>query len=227
MADVSVRFLNEAQVLRNIQQLAGVIETEKGIPQKVVRIESVKGIQQGFLNGVSPEGVPWAMPKSRPGGKPLQDHRLLYHSISGEIHGETVIVGTNDKRALMLHFGGRITPKKGSYLAIMQPGSAYHGSLRSSNPDAFVLKLGGKDYGYDRMWLVQKQEGAGGGASKSSFNVEGHGELKFIALLVKYIDEPGRPFIGMSLNTQDRILQRLTELAGRAWEGGNAPNVAD
>lgn len=223
MADVSVRFLNEEQVLSSIRQLAGQIGTAKGVPQKVVAMEAIKGIQQGFRDQISPDGVPWQQIRSRD-GMILQDHRILYHSITSLIEGDTVSVGTNDKRANTLHYGGRIRPK-GKFLAIMVPGMAYRGPLRSTYPGAFVLKLGGKDYGYDRLWLVRKTSGAADererGSKPNSFSMDEHGKLQFIALLVKYVDEPGRPFIGMSINTQDRIVARLSELARKAWGDGN------
>jgi phage gpG-like protein len=226
VADVSVRFLNEEQVLGAIRELAGTIGTEKGKPQHIIAIEGIKGIQQGFRDEMSPDGVPWRGIKSRQ-GKALQDHRILYHSITSQITGDTVSIGTNDKRALMLHYGGRITPKRGRYLAIGLPGTEYRGSLRAAWRDAFVLQLGGKNYGYDRLWLARRQDGetGTGGAKKNSFKVEGHGKLRFIALLVRYVDEPGRPFIGMSLGTQDRIIARLSELARKSWEDGNAPDT--
>jgi phage gpG-like protein len=224
--DVTVRFLNEEQVLARIRELAQQIGTEKGKPQKVIGIEGLKGIQQGFHNEVSPEGIPWRQNKT-PNTKILQDRRILYHSITYEIQGTTVTIGTNDKRARLLHFGGHIVPKNGRYLAILQPGVPNRGPLRSAWRDTFVLNLGGKGYGYDRLWLVQRQTGLDntGGAKKSSFRVEGHGKLRFIALLVRSVNEPGRPFIGMSKGTQDVIVTRLMELARRAWEKGNAPDV--
>ena len=234
--DVSVRFLNEEAVLERIRGLANEIGIEGGRPQKVVAMEAIKGIQQGFREAISPEGVPWKGLKSRIGGKPLQDHRVLYQSITSEIHGPTVTVCTNDKRANTLHYGGRISPR-GQYLSIMLPGMASRGGLRAAYPGAFVLKLGGSSYGYDRLWLVRKTEDIAGlghtytrksdGKSvprnqnvRNSQKVDGHGKLQFIALLVKYVDEPGRPFIGLSLNTQDNIVKRLGELAWKAW--GNA-----
>lgn len=221
--DVTVKLLNEAEVLRTIRALADQIGTEKRRPQKVIGIEGVKGIHQGFDTQTSPEGIPWRPNKSR-SGKILQDHRILYHAITYQVSATDAVIGTNDQRARTLHYGGRIYPKKGRYLAILLPGTERRGPLRATWRDAFVLKLGGKDYGNDRLWLVQRQQGQQftGGAKKNSYKVEGHGKLRFIALLVKWVDEPGRPFIGMSLPTQDNVVRRLEELARRAWETGHS-----
>lgn len=221
--DVSVKFLNQEEILRTIRGLAETIGVEKGRPQKVVAIEALKGIHDGFNRQVSPEGVPWRPLKQR-AGKILQDHRILYHSITSHIAGPVVTVGTNDKRAPLLHYGGKVYPKKGRYLAIALPGTERRGPLRSTFRDAFVLKLGGRDYGNDRLWLVQRQKGQQftGGAKKNSFKVEGHGKLRFLALLVRWVEEPGRAFIGMSLLTQDNIVRRMEELARKAWETGNS-----
>jgi phage gpG-like protein len=221
--EISVKILNGEQVLRSIRMLAEAIGIEKGKPQKIVAIEAIKGIHDGFNRQISPEGVPWRPLKSR-SGKTLQDHRILYHSITSQISGPVVTVGTNDKRARMLHYGGKIYPKRGRYLAIALPGTERRGPLRATFRDAFVLNLGGKSYGNDRLWLVQRQDGQSftGGAKKNSFRVEGHGKLRFLALLVRWVEEPGRAFIGMSLQTQDNIIRRMEELARKSWETGNS-----
>lgn len=78
----------------------------------------------GFLDGKGPDGKPWK-PSIRVqlmGGQTMLDGGNLQKSIHSEHGRNFVAVGTNDHRAPMLHFGGRIVPKAGKALAFQLPG---------------------------------------------------------------------------------------------------------
>lgn len=234
MADGSIKFTNEEQVIRAIRETASVIGTERGVPQKIVAMEAKKGILRHFIESRSAEGVPWRGPKYRK-GKPLRDKNILMNSITFLIMGTKVFVGTNDIRGPILNFGGTIRAKGRRMLAIPvdQKGRINgHGpfgssSFRATFSDAFVISLGGKEYGNTRLWLVRKIHGhkakrdpiKDAGYSQRG---TGYGTLQFLALLVKQVKIPGRPFIGASAETQAKIVGRLHEMAVKAWEKADA-----
>jgi phage virion morphogenesis protein len=71
-----------------------------------------------FITGRGPDGVRW--PKSgrvkQRGGKTLVHKRKLEGSLTFKALINRVEIGTNDKRAAIHHFGGKIKARGGGYL---------------------------------------------------------------------------------------------------------------
>lgn len=64
----------------------------------------LKRVQMNFRNSQSPEGVSWKALKSR-NGKPLLDTTRLRNSITYQVEGDNVSVGTNVVYAAVHQFG--------------------------------------------------------------------------------------------------------------------------
>jgi len=80
-----------------------------------------KHIQSGFETGTDPYGHPWAPLKSRQ-GNPLRDTGKLMNSVTYKVEGDTVVIGTIDKRAPPHQFGATIVPKQKPLLKFMVNG---------------------------------------------------------------------------------------------------------
>jgi phage gpG-like protein len=83
----------------------------------------VNRIRLGFRASTDPYGLPWLAPILRK-GQPLLDTGRLRASISSQVQGKEVVVGTNLIYAPIHQFGGVIVAKKAKYLAIPVGGSA-------------------------------------------------------------------------------------------------------
>jgi phage gpG-like protein len=88
-------------------------------------------VQQGFVSGQSPYGVPWAALKLRQ-GQPLRDKGALMNSITWNAATDSVLLGPafgpSSKGAAVQQFGATIKPKSGSFLRFKVNGRWY--SLR-------------------------------------------------------------------------------------------------
>lgn len=71
-----------------------------------------------FRLGQSPWGVPWRPlnPAFRT-GQPLRDTGRLQRSITSQVQGDAVMVGTNVRYAAVHQFGATIFPRNAKYLA--------------------------------------------------------------------------------------------------------------
>jgi phage gpG-like protein len=83
----------------------------------------VNRIRLGFRSSIDPYGKPWAAPVLRQ-GQPLIDTGRLRSSITSQVQGQEVVVGTNLIYAPIHQFGGLILPKKGKFLVFPRGGSA-------------------------------------------------------------------------------------------------------
>ncbi|MDP2373166.1 phage virion morphogenesis protein [Reyranella sp.] len=83
--------------------------------------------RQRFEDGEGPDGARWT-PSIRArltGGKTLVQHGILRDSINDQHGRNHAVVGTNDPRARMLHFGGVITARAGGALVFNLPGAGW------------------------------------------------------------------------------------------------------
>jgi phage gpG-like protein len=191
--------------------------SEPGELQNLIKEEIMRGIQRIFRLKTSPDGIPW---KRQRDGFPssLRETNALFNSIRARVQGPDVIVEATDIKANIHNEGGEIKASPGKYLAIPLDKSTapkFAGGWRRDFPDAFVIKLGGAAYGYDRLWLVQKMLSKSKGGGKAVF--------KFLALLVKSVNMPQREFMGISDFTERQILDRAAKIIEEKW--GNPLNI--
>lgn len=71
-----------------------------------------------FRLGQSPWGVPWKpLNATYRTGQPLRDTGRLQRSITSEVQGDAVLVGTNVRYGAVHQFGATILPKNAKFLA--------------------------------------------------------------------------------------------------------------
>lgn len=77
-----------------------------------------------FTREEAPDGQAWSesIRAREEGGKTLSDQGLLKGSITHNVRGDTIEVGTNLIYAGVHQFGATIRPKKGQYLKFFLPG---------------------------------------------------------------------------------------------------------
>ncbi len=144
---------------------------------QVAGIAAVSEIQDRFQASRSVTGAVWKplkFPRVRGGDKPLLDQGILRASFTHKNDGTTLTVGTAQKQAPLMQFGGIVTPKKGKFLAIPMTKQA----LRAGSPR--------------RMTGLRTRINRGG---RSGAMMRG-GVTQF--LLVKKVTVPARSFMGFS-----------------------------
>lgn len=98
--------INDLEVQTALAKLAQQIRNKDPV-LNAIGGEVLKRVQMNFRNSQSPEGVPWAPLKKR-AGKPLLDTTRLRNSITYQVSGDSVNVGTNVIYAAIHQFGGNI-----------------------------------------------------------------------------------------------------------------------
>lgn len=216
MLDLEMDLIGSDEVISKLQDIANFVGMGTGIPQKIILDEGRWGIRMNFMRQSSPAGVPWR-PRQEAGGghKLLMDTKTLYNSITGMVVGDSVVFESTDPKGPSHNDGLTIKPK-GKFLAILMPGVRWSGDLRSQFPGAFVLKLGGRFYGSDKLWLVRKLAKADYGTD-NSYMIGKRGKLQFIALLVRNVTEPVREFMGLPEFAIDRIFERFGQAIQKIW----------
>lgn len=180
---------------------------------KILRIagmEYVKDARANITEQHGPNGARWkgGPPKSRPGGKRLQDTRRLYNAISYRIGTRNVTLEVPVEYAALQHFGGTIRPKRKKKL--FQPLSRsvalrYHGNARRDFPGAFVIKSR-----KGNLLLVRKQDGGARGRRRSG--------LELLGLLRDSSRIPASPFMGESARAWMAIRRRVEPMFRNAWD---------
>lgn len=172
---------------------------------------AVRSVKRGITSGVSPDGTAYK-PVRRFGqeGQRLRDTSRLLRSITYEIRGRQLYVGSNLIYAAMQHYGGTVTPKNAKMLAIplsraVARAVASGGGYRAAFPGAFVLMAKSGN-----LFLVRK---AATGRSK--------GKLDFLAMLRNSTKIEGTHFNDLSTQGQTEIIDFVakriaTIAAGRA-----------
>lgn len=107
-----------AAVQRRLQQLAGTDAVRRALAA-LGRV-LVNRIRLGFRSGTSPYGSRWAPPLLR-SGQPLIDTGRLRSSITSQVQGSEVVVGTNVAYAPVHQFGAAIVPRRARFLAVPTP----------------------------------------------------------------------------------------------------------
>jgi len=96
--------------------------TDKDVMLDAIGVALVSNVQTRFEQGRGPDGQPWAPVKR--GGSPLVDSGLMRDSMTYDVNGSTVRVGTNRIQAKTHQFGATIKPKKAKVLAFTVKGKA-------------------------------------------------------------------------------------------------------
>lgn len=243
----SIRVHGDREMLDALGRVAAFFGLKDDRLVKIVGTELREGVRENFRLKSSPSGVPWRALSvgSHGGGRsgdPLRDTSKLYNSFALRFDGNSkVAVGTNEISAATHNFGdpNRRSKKPGGFLALpvnraVARERAAAGDFRAAYPDAFVIRMGGASYGYDRLWLVRapdgsrKRRGVIGNITKRSrkdvtfgrgarSSISGRNKLEFLALLVKSVDIPARPFMGLRADRKVRIIYVLQLAARVQW----------
>jgi phage gpG-like protein len=163
---------------------------------------AVRSVKRGIREQREPDGTPYK-PVNRfgQGGKRLQDTSQLLNSITYEISGDRVRIGTNVKYAAMQHFGGTQRPTHAKALAIpmtrqVARAVAAAGNFRAAFPDAFVFRSISQG-----AFLVRRKPDV-------AMRTKGRG-LEFLATLVKSVRIESTHFLGLSAEGDAAILHYL------------------
>lgn len=83
----------------------------------------VHNTQERFRTGIGTDDRPWqkSWRAQVQGGQTLRDTGRLHNSILVRISGNKIVVGTNVVYAPLMHFGGTIKSKNGTYLKFKTP----------------------------------------------------------------------------------------------------------
>lgn len=111
---------------KSLLNMAGKIKETDNLMEGIGSM-LVRNTEKRFQKEESPKGEKWAKSQRaiRQNGKTLTDSGELKNSISSQVQGKTVQVGTNKEYARIHQFGGEITPKKGKYLKFKNSGGGY------------------------------------------------------------------------------------------------------
>lgn len=193
-----------ATITLTLDQLAGELRAQGEVARKVfnsqatrkkIALLAISGVKDHFNQSQSPDGVPWAALRIRP-GKPLLDTGRLRAATTAVPTSDGVQLVNNSVQAGLMQSGGTIRPKRGKYLAIPLTVEAHRaGSPRS---------LGGLHF--------QGRKGANKGVL-----VDEQGEAQFA--LVASVTVPARPFLGFSLKTLERIERTIGDDIAKAIGG--------
>lgn len=112
--------INDLEVQSALAKLAQQVRNKDPVLDAIGG-ELLKRVQLNFRNSQSPEGVPWAPLKKR-AGKPLLNTTRLRNSITCEVNGDSVNIGTNVIYAAVHNFGGDIQHAARSQQAYFKKG---------------------------------------------------------------------------------------------------------
>ena len=138
MAGVSIEVTGLDSVLAALGRLANppMREAFDEIGQYMV-----SEITQQFRDGKGPDGRAWEKIGDirrgvrGGGGKPLTEHGHLRDSYTHDFDDRELVVGSNDKRARLLNFGGVVRPRRAKYLSVPLTKSASEYSSPRKYPE--------------------------------------------------------------------------------------------
>jgi phage gpG-like protein len=171
---------------------------------------AVSDIKRRFMTGTAPDGTQWKPLKhARPNGgnQPLRDTGQLMASITFEASPTEITVGTNRQGARLHHFGGTVEPVNAKFLAIPLTKEA----KRAGSPRRFKEKLGFQKTKTGWLMVQQRRTGKGKDAKVETI-------LQY--LLVKRVEIPARPFMGLSNDAWNLIVRVVAEDATKRWQQG-------
>lgn len=199
-----------SQLRVNLQQIATrLVNPDLTKVMKAAAIMGISEIKDRFSTSTGPDGNGWAplkYPRPRTGGndKPLRDTGILMASFAHKETSNSLVIGTVQPQAQLMHFGGIVKPKRGKFLAIpLTKAAVYAGSpLRFSGPTR------GR---YGRGALSPRINKAKTGGVL----VDANGVAQFA--FTKQVTVPARPFMGFSKQWMDDFHAMLAEflLTGR------------
>lgn len=202
MSTITVRSLDEAvrAVAKTAEEILRVARDP--VLGKQLAVLATAGAKQHFVDGVSPEGTPWAPLRLR-AGKPLRDTGILMAATTARAEqsasGVAIALSNNRVQARIHNEGGTVTPKKAKYLAVPLTDAA----RRVSGPRQMVL-------------FPRFRRGGQAGVL-----VDRRGVAQFA--LVKSVVIPQRRFLGFSEKTikkmEDAILARTHAIVRGSGNG--------
>jgi phage gpG-like protein len=112
--------INDSAVLAAFNRLLRMGEQPAPWLNAVGRVLKTR-VQMGFHTGTDPYGRPWKPLTSRQ-GQPLRNSGRLMNSVTYQVEGTSVVIGTNVKYAPTHQFGATIVPKQKPSLKFMVNG---------------------------------------------------------------------------------------------------------
>jgi phage gpG-like protein len=176
---------------------------------KILEQLAVSDTKRRFNAGVSPEGVPWvplrhARVSSKGADKPLRDFGLLGASVQAKATQSDLTLSSNLIYAGIHQSGGRITPKRGKFLAI---------------PATKEAKRAGGARRFPRPLSPRINRRGSGGVLVDANEVVQY-------FLTKSVTIPARPFLGFSKELIGYVQEVLTDAAIRQFTFGRQPGSA-
>lgn len=203
----SIKLIGAERVISTVQGM----QTVTPEMLRSIGLLAVRSVQRGVRDQEEPDGTPYAaVDRFGRGGLRMIDSARLLNSITFQVSGQSVTIGTNVDYAPMQHFGteglpgGALTPKKAQKLAIpltRRVARAFVAgrSLRDQYPDAFVLKSR-----KENLFLAQRIDGRASGLPLKSIN-EATGKrsrakatVELLYMLVNSTTIKGTHFLGIS-----------------------------
>lgn len=111
---MSLRVDLTANALQNLQRFVAAFDDQNAALHVIGRVLTTQ-VQMGFRTSTNPWGVPWHPLLIRK-GKPLVDTGRLKNSITSNVEGDHVLIGTKVDYAPIQQFGGVIKPKNAQSL---------------------------------------------------------------------------------------------------------------
>ncbi len=204
---ITIRLNGVERVIRKLNRAAATRGIVTRDVLEGIGFRAVRSVQRGIREQRSPDGAPYK-PVSRFGaaGERLRDTSRLLKSITYQVEGDRVVVGTNVVYAATQHFGDpNRRAKNAKYLAIpltRQVARAVAGrGYREAFPHAFVFKSANGN-----LLLARKNASEG---------------LDLLAVLKKSVRIQGTHFLGLSKAGEADILGYLERTIGKIVEGGD------
>lgn len=197
----SVKLIGAERVIATVQGLARDAVTSDML--RSIGLLAVRSVQRGIRDQKEPDGSPYpAVNRFGQGGLRMVDSARILNSITFQVTGHSVMVGTNVDYAPMQHFGtaglpgGVLKAKNAKLLAIpltRQIARAYVAgkSLRDQYPDAFLFRSNSQG-----LFLVRKFPNAKRGSKR---------QLQFLYQLVSEVTIKGTHFLGVSAEGESDI----------------------
>lgn len=179
----------------------------------------VRSTQKTFREGGRPRKWEASRRAAETGGQTMRHKGDLTKSLSYNVAGNRVLVGTNLVYARIHQYGGRVTPKKAKALTIPVHPKAY-GKRASDFPDLLYIPGADKATGTVGRLVMVKGRKTHGGRAMSRKGVE----LTTYFVLRTSVRIPPRPFLQV-LPEDSRRIDRITErylATGQTGAGGEA-----
>lgn len=239
------------KVERDLGQLAGkrLVDDEM---RRGIGMLAIRSVQRGMRQQRSPSGKAYP-PVTRYGsaGQRLEDTGRLINSITYQLEGDLIVVGTNLAYARVQHEETSVlTPKHAKYLAIplirkVARAVASGGGFRAAFPDAFVFKARSgnlflahkargswREFSSAKMGDYMRSEGSHGAAMKR-LGAEWRGgagratgKLELLAILKSSVTVHGTGYMGLSRQGETDILAYATRMIAKRVNAGGGTDAS-